>query len=284
MRILCLHGTAINSTIFQSKTEKLRSFLPREYSYEWFDGDLHIIPQKFLSDVYPGPYLTYVNILTTDNVARALGRIEEFIESEGPFDGVMGVSEGSMLSAALLLKHQVENPFSPPPFRFAIFISGTLPFSWSTSAGQDVFGLLTGDNPLSTNAAMWQQQAANAGPIRQEPLSNSEASMLADMFPTWQERVRYLGELIGKPENAHLRPCCFHPDLQQERINIPTAHVWGLQDLFKPHAEQLVKLCDTTMAAVYEHGGTHDVPHSLEENKRFSEVVRKTILRSAFAI
>ncbi|KAJ8123662.1 hypothetical protein ONZ43_g440 [Nemania bipapillata] len=284
MRILCLHGTAINSTIFQSKTEKLRSFLPSEYSYEWLDGDLHVIPQKFLSDVYPGPYLTYVNILTTENVAQALGRIEEFIETDGPFDGVMGVSEGSMLSAALLLKHQIEKPFSPPPFRFAIFISGTLPFSWSTSEGQDVFRLLTGNNPLSTDASEWQREAANDRSVRQERLSDSEAAMLADMFPTWEERVRYIGNLIGRPENTHLRPCAFHPDLHPERINIPTAHVWGLQDLFKPHAEHLVRLCDTTVAAVYEHSGSHDVPHTLEENKKFSEVIRKTILRSEFAI
>ena len=95
MRILCLHGTAINSSIFQSKTEKLRSFLPSEYSYEWFDGDIHMVPQKFLADVYPPPYLTYVDILTTDRIAHALSRIEEFIEDEGPFDGVMGVSEVS---------------------------------------------------------------------------------------------------------------------------------------------------------------------------------------------
>ncbi|KAI1345756.1 serine hydrolase FSH [Xylaria sp. FL0043] len=283
MRILCLHGTAINATVFKSKTEKMRSFLPQEYSYEWFEGDIHVVPQKFLSDVYPGPYLTYVDILTTDNLARALHRIEEFIESEGPFDGVMGVSEGAMLSAALLLKHQIENPFSAPLFRFAIFISGTLPFSWTCSLGQDVFGLLTGDNPLSTDASVWQRQASSSS-VRAKPLADSEASMLADMFPTWQSRVQYLKELIGAPENAHLRPYAFHPDLHEEKINIPTAHVWGRRDLFKPHAEQLARLCDTTLAAVYEHGGDHDVPHTLEDNKKFSEVVQKTILRSAFAI
>ncbi|KAI8945701.1 serine hydrolase FSH [Xylaria longipes] len=283
MRILCLHGTAINATIFQSKTEKMRSFLPQEYSYEWFEGNIHVVPQKFLSDVYPGPYLTYVDILTTENVARALSRIEAFIESDGPFDGVMGVSEGSMLSAALILKHQIENPFSAPLFRFAIFISGTLPFSWSSSFGQDAYGLITGENPLSTDASLWQRQTS-CGSVDATPLPYSEASMLADMFPTWKSRVQYLEDFIGAPENMHLRPHCFHPDLYEERISIPTAHVWGLQDLFKPHAEHLVRLCDTTVAAVYEHSGPHDVPHSLEENKRFSEIVRKTILRSAFAI
>lgn len=93
MRILCLHGTAINATIFQSKTEKLRSFLPADYSFEWFEGNFTIVPQKELADVFPGPYLTYIDLLSTDRISRALSRIEEFIEDEGPFDGVMGVSE-----------------------------------------------------------------------------------------------------------------------------------------------------------------------------------------------
>ncbi|KAI0199220.1 serine hydrolase FSH [Astrocystis sublimbata] len=283
MRILCLHGTAINAQVFQSKTEKIRSHLPDDYSYEWFEGDLTVIPQKFLSDVYPGPYLTYVDILTTDNVARALQRIEEFIESDGPFDGVMGVSEGSMLSAALLLKHQIENPFAAPPFRFAIFISGTLPFSWSCEVGQDVFGLITGDNPLSTKSSVWQRKV-ESGTAPSEPMPNSEAAMLADMFPTWRSRVQYLEKIIGTAENAHRRPYAFHPDLIEERINIPTAHVWGMHDLFKSHAEHLVRLCDSSQAAWFEHSGDHDVPHTLDENKRFSDVIQKTILRSEFAI
>lgn len=93
MRILCLHGTAINNTIFQSKTEKLRSFLPPDYSFEWFEGNFTIVPQQELADVFPGPYLTYIDLLSTDRISAALSRIEEFIEDEGPFDGVMGVSE-----------------------------------------------------------------------------------------------------------------------------------------------------------------------------------------------
>ncbi|KAN0082240.1 Serine hydrolase FSH [Elaphomyces granulatus] len=260
MRILCLHGTAINATIFQSKTAKLRSFLPQEYSYEFFEGDVPIIPQKRLADVFPGPYLTWVDVLTTQRMARALSRIEEFIDEEGPFDG------GSMISASLILKHQIEKPFSGPLFRFAIFISGALPFTWSSSVGQDVFNLLIGENPLNTTASEWQRK------------------ILTDMFPTWKERRQRLVDIVRDPGNAHLKPRCFHPDLHDERINIPTAHVWGSQDIFRPHAVNLFKLCDPTVAAVYEHGGEHDVPYSLEDSKLASEAVQKTILRSKFAI
>jgi pimeloyl-ACP methyl ester carboxylesterase len=285
MRILCLHGTAINATIFQSKTAKLRSFLPQEYSYEFFEGDVPIIPQKRLADVFPGPYLTWVDVLTTQRMARALSRIEEFIDEEGPFDGVLGVSEGSMISASLILKHQIEKPFSGPLFRFAIFISGALPFTWSSSVGQDVFNLLIGENPLNTTASEWRRLVEyEPGPPESFSFNNSAGKILTDMFPTWKERRQRLVDIVRDPGNAHLKPRCFHPDLHDERINIPTAHVWGSQDIFRPHAVNLFKLCDPTVAAVYEHGGEHDVPYSLEDSKLASEAVQKTILRSKFAI
>ncbi|KAN0074876.1 Serine hydrolase FSH [Elaphomyces granulatus] len=283
MRILCLHGTAINATIFQSKIAKSRSFLPPEYSYDFFEGDVPIIPQKSLADVFPGPYLTWVDVLTPQRIARALSRIEEFIDEEGPFDGVLGVSEGSMISASLILKHQIEKPFSEPLFRFAIFISGTPPFTWSSSVGQDVFNLLISENPLSTTASEWQRQV-EYGPGSFSFQNNSVGKILTDIFPTWKERRQRLIDIIRDPGNAHLKPRCFHPDLHHERINIPTAHVWGSQDVFRPHAVNLFKLCDPTVAAVYEHDGEHDVPHSLEDSRMASETIQKTILRSKFAI
>ena len=188
-----------------------------------------------------------------------------------------------MLSASLVLKHQIENPFSPPLFRFAIFISGTLPFSWSESLGHDAYNLIMSENPLNTSASDWERQR-KLGLAYLQPIHNSESSVLTEMFPAWEEGRQYLLELIEKPENAHLRPRCFHPDIHQERISIPTAHVWGAGDSFRSHAKELVRLCEPSVAAVYEHGGLHDVPHSLEDNKIVSEMVQKTILRSEFAI
>lgn len=188
-----------------------------------------------------------------------------------------------MLSSALILKHQIENPFASPLFKFAIFISGTLPFSWDSSYGQDVFGLIIGDNPLSTDAADWQYQSKYAQ-LCAEPLKNSPARILADMFPTWRKRRELLVSLVQDPDKGYMKPRCFHPDLHDERINIPTAHVWGSTDLFKPHAQQLVRLCDESLAATYEHSGDHDTPTKLEENRMLAQIVQKTIMRSKFSI
>lgn len=93
MRILCIHGNAINSTIFQAKTERLRSLLPQDYSFDWFDGQYPTVPRKELSDVYPGPHLSHFEDLTTHGVARAISEMQDFIDGNGPFDGIMGICE-----------------------------------------------------------------------------------------------------------------------------------------------------------------------------------------------
>jgi hypothetical protein len=88
-----MHGSAINSAIFQAKTTRLRSLLPPEYTFIWMDGDFHVPAQKELSDVYPGPYLSHLGDFTTRGVANAVAKVEDFIQSHGPFDGIMGICE-----------------------------------------------------------------------------------------------------------------------------------------------------------------------------------------------
>lgn len=98
MRILCLHGSALHGQLFEAKTAKLRSLLPQTYSYEWLDGQYHVVPPKLIRDAYPGPYLSHIESLTTDGMKSAMARLETIIEERGPFDGVMGISEVSHLS------------------------------------------------------------------------------------------------------------------------------------------------------------------------------------------
>jgi hypothetical protein len=45
------------------------------------------------------------------------------IEEEGPFDGVLGFSQGSSIAASLMLDHEINHPRDPPPFSFAILFS-----------------------------------------------------------------------------------------------------------------------------------------------------------------
>ncbi|KAF4594411.1 DUF341 domain-containing protein [Ophiocordyceps camponoti-floridani] len=93
MRILCVHGAAINGDIFASKTEKLRALLPADYSFVWPDGEHEVTPIQSLSDTYPGPYLSHLEEITTRGIRRSIERLEACIEEDGPFDGVMAICE-----------------------------------------------------------------------------------------------------------------------------------------------------------------------------------------------
>ena len=60
-----------------------------------------------------------------DSARRALDFVQETIDEEGPFDGVIGFSQGATLALALLLRHSTDHPLDPPYaiFKFAIFFS-----------------------------------------------------------------------------------------------------------------------------------------------------------------
>jgi predicted esterase len=51
------------------------------------------------------------------------------MEDEGPFDAVLGFSQGAGLAASLILRHQHEKPVELPLFKTAVFICAFLPSS-----------------------------------------------------------------------------------------------------------------------------------------------------------
>ena len=44
------------------------------------------------------------------------------MEEEGPFDGVIGFSQGAAVAARLVLLHKARDPFGPQPFKVAVFL------------------------------------------------------------------------------------------------------------------------------------------------------------------
>jgi pimeloyl-ACP methyl ester carboxylesterase len=63
----------------------------------------------------------------------AFAMLENFIELEGPFDGVIGFSQGAGLAIMYMAKRKVENPRATPPWKCAVLFSPTAigdPFQW----------------------------------------------------------------------------------------------------------------------------------------------------------
>ncbi|RDA86502.1 hypothetical protein CP532_2015 [Ophiocordyceps camponoti-leonardi (nom. inval.)] len=269
MRILCVHGAAINGEIFESKTEKLRSLLPAEYQYDWPDGDYEATPIKTLSDAYPGPYLSHIEDVTTLGMDKSIERLEAFIEEDGPYDG------GAMLTSALLFKRQIENPAAPLPFRFAIFIAGSPPFTWSEKVGQNLFDQLISDDPFDLDKDNFEPQENSECKPNVERIKAFARNMYRDLSPELERWVQAVQEIGTDPNKAHLKPHALLPQLHPDRLDLPTAHMWGRRDVLNKHSGLLLRLCNPDLALSHVHEGAHDVPQSWPDNEIFSDLGNK---------
>ncbi len=80
-------------------------------------------------------YYTYFIPDSAFGILSAVNYLAEFVASEGPFDAVMGFSQGASLAATLILRsHEARKGdpssahYQPNPFKCAVFLSGQLPF------------------------------------------------------------------------------------------------------------------------------------------------------------
>ena len=93
-----------------------------------------------INDSLSGSSSSITYLPTASSMASALERLERIIEQDGPFDGLMGHSEGSCVAATLLSRHMERSHRSgadgssdgcPTPFRWrcAIFFNGGPPYT-----------------------------------------------------------------------------------------------------------------------------------------------------------
>ncbi|KAI1618121.1 serine hydrolase-domain-containing protein [Exophiala viscosa] len=175
MRVLCLHGMGTNSGIFEAQTEMFRSLLPHHFEYEFFDADHEYPAAEGVGEIFPGPYYAFYPVPTTDNVAGAHQYVQEIIDEEGPFDAVMGFSQGAALAASILLRHEKEKPLEPAPFRLAIFICGSLPYWFESNQGVNVAGLFLqpSDTGFGPPVGITYQPSRDDGSAEAKPMAGS---------------------------------------------------------------------------------------------------------------
>ena len=76
-----------------------------------------------ISALFPNDqYFAYYDPTSVTSILQAVEDLSAYVATEGPFDGVMGFSQGAALAAMLLARDS-----SPVPFSFAIFLCAGLP-------------------------------------------------------------------------------------------------------------------------------------------------------------
>jgi predicted esterase len=75
--------------------------------------------------VSPDEAVAYYNPKSASSILTAIDDLSSWIGYNGPFDGVMGFSQGASLAAMVLARARLSNP---PLFSFAVFICAGLPY------------------------------------------------------------------------------------------------------------------------------------------------------------
>lgn len=94
-----------------------------EHEYVFLDGEIESSCVIGLEENTTGPYYRWSIGATCQEIKNIHDYVESVIEEEGPFDGVLGFSQGSSIAASLMLQHEINHPKDPPPFNFAILFS-----------------------------------------------------------------------------------------------------------------------------------------------------------------
>uniref|UniRef100_A0A7S4BID9 Serine hydrolase domain-containing protein n=1 Tax=Chrysotila carterae TaxID=13221 RepID=A0A7S4BID9_CHRCT len=153
MKVLCLHGGGVNSKVMEYQTGNLRRALGDKTHFEYLNG-----PREWADPVDPrllrffgdGPYFGWYGVsddadpsrahtdklldetitFTYEQVEEGLDYVEAKIQASGPFDAIMGFSQGSivatMLTARAMARHTAgDGP--GPTWRHVLLFSGMPP-------------------------------------------------------------------------------------------------------------------------------------------------------------
>ncbi|GIK06342.1 hypothetical protein Aspvir_001990 [Aspergillus viridinutans] len=279
MKILCLHGMGTSSDIFEFQTQSLRSLLPAHFEFLFVDGDYMCQPADGVASIFPPPFLCYYPEPDKDAVERALSTLRNVVEEEGPFDGVIGYSQGASLAASYMLDCQSTHPLKPPPFQFAMLVCSSLPFSSSPSRSTDVteaYAIFKQRLKEQTGCQQTRDDFDDCWKVLGSPTarsvcsdSDSECEKTADaglyaltptLLPPNTEDIPAWSEPIS--DGKHSRVYTWDPKVSSSRISIPSAHVYGGLDPYVHQSKELVKLCNPEFTFTYDHGKGHDFPRS----------------------
>lgn len=141
LRVLCVHGYRQNSSSFREKTGALRKLLKKHLELIYINAPHPVITDNisqdqensssagddqrgwWFSDVQARSFDARQECESSLGLDESLKAVREAVKDLGPFDGILGFSQGAALVAMVcaLQEQKLEPAFS---FRFAILVAG----------------------------------------------------------------------------------------------------------------------------------------------------------------
>ncbi|KAG0649045.1 hydrolase [Hyphodiscus hymeniophilus] len=247
MKILCLHGRGSNNEVY-CPYHLLKHLL--DYADTWLPGNWSLYTTEFSTSKLWG----YYKPLDPEDTLSAEQDILDIVKEEGPFDGILGYSQGATLAAQVILRHTQQYPFaahSERPFRFAIFINAGTPAK-ITPLTEEVKDVSSSELPAE-DAMLYSQLGKNNPNIRLAQYSNGRYIVTDGSFAMTKWDAVWDGTVI----------------------NFPTLHV-RCPDDFKAYGEELYKLCHPDLAQQVLHSHGHDFPRGYSEMRDIARLIKVT--------
>ncbi|XP_070774107.1 esterase OVCA2 [Enoplosus armatus] len=146
LRVLCIHGYRQNGSSFREKTGALRKLLKKQVELVYLSAPLSVqqvsseAPEKengsgpgpggdedprgwWFSDTQARSFSAQQQCEESLGLDESVTVVREAVKVQGPFDGILGFSQGAAFVAMLcsLQEQKLESEFS---FRFAILVAG----------------------------------------------------------------------------------------------------------------------------------------------------------------
>ncbi|XP_038151734.1 esterase OVCA2 isoform X2 [Cyprinodon tularosa] len=135
LRVLCIHGYRQNGSSFREKTGALRKLLKKQLELVYITAPLTVQPAAaeaggseesrgwWFSDIQALSFSAQQQCESSLGLEESIATVREAVKTQGPFDGVLGFSQGAAFVAMLcsLQEQKLEPDLN---FRFAILVAG----------------------------------------------------------------------------------------------------------------------------------------------------------------
>ncbi|KAI0018394.1 serine hydrolase FSH [Xylariomycetidae sp. FL0641] len=245
MKVLCLHAGNSSGRILESQIAPIVSRAKQssaDLTFDFLNG-----PFKVSEETSDQPALhDYCIDATIKSTRRAHEWLAEKIVTNGPYDGAIAFSHGASLLSSFILYRQWYEHELPTPFRFAIFISGSISLDVLKDLGV----------PVSASAETVVREAESQSRRNLEPLPSHAAKARRAVFNSDD---------------------CFGINLNKVplelKIRIPTVHIWGEADPLLPTSIHLAGLCDPYIRKLHTHDGGHQIPEHEQDIQEVAQLL-----------
>ncbi|KAM3435127.1 hypothetical protein NHJ13734_005697 [Beauveria thailandica] len=263
MRFICLHGVGSSGSICESQFVPLMKAADASYEFVFIDGPMESIRGPGMGAQFNGPFFSHAEGYSPKQMSNALHHLEAAIDQLGPFDGVVGFSQGAALAVAFM--HDQLQRTGQNPFKVAFLFSTVCAFSPNPDQSfAEIQGLCKLGRELGATATQTQQDQG------MNPSEFALYEALSNVIKPLRDGHALLPDidldLYTKGDGAEA-PRLLLPQLMDKKISIPSLHMHGKKDTDFMRDMSLIAraMFDPKMIKTLEHSGTHHPPQKDSE-------------------